>query len=71
MNTQISSLTVLSQPNINHTLTQVTADLLTLINKQYLNTECNLSQYTLCKQNAIVLSTTILQRHISVLLLHT
>ena len=39
MNTQISSLTVLSQPNINHTLTQVTADLLTLINKQCLSTE--------------------------------
>ena len=61
MNTQISTIIVLSQPNIYHTLTQVTADLLTVINKQYLTTEWNLSQYTLCKQNAIVLSTTILQ----------
>ena len=61
MNTQISTVIVLSEPNINHTLTQVTADLLTVINKQYLSTEWNLSQYTLCEQDAIVLNTTILQ----------
>ena len=37
--TQTATLTVLYQPNFNHTLTKVTTDLFTVIDKQYLSTE--------------------------------